>query len=130
LEDGGTVDGEDAGGDFDLMVEARVREDFKTGADGAAFRVVGAIDEARDAGLDDGAGAHAAGFDGDVKRDAHETVVGEKAGGFAEDYHFGVGGGVAIADGAIAGTGQDLALVDEYGPDGDFAGGSSAACFS
>jgi hypothetical protein len=122
LEDGGTVGGEDARGDFHLMVEARMGEDFETGADGAAFGIVGAVDEARDTGLDDGAGAHAAGLDGDVERGVDETVVAEKTRGFAQCDNFGVGGGVAIADGAVARTRQDLAFMDEHSADGDFAG--------
>ena len=112
LEDGGAVGREDAGGDFYLMVEARVGEDFEAGADGAAFGVVGTVNEAWDAGLDDSAGAHAAGLDGDVERGVGEAVVAEKARGFAENDHFRVGSGVIAADGAIAGAGQNLAVVD------------------
>src|SRR6267154_1733021 len=92
------------------MVESRVGEDFEAGADGAAFGVVGAVDEAGDAGLNDGAGAHAAGLDGDVKGGVGEAVVAEEASGLAEDDDFGVGGGVTIAGGAVAGTGEDLAI--------------------
>ncbi len=111
------------------MVEARVGEDFEAGADGAAFGIVGAVDEARDTGLNDGARTHAAGFNGDVERGVRETVVAENAGSFAEDDDFGVGGGVAIADGAIASTGEDFAVVNEHGADGDFAGCSRCARF-
>ena len=122
LEDGGAVAGEDAGGDFYLVVEARVGEDLEAGADGAAFGVIGAVDEAWDTGLDDGAGTHAARFDGDVERGIGKAVVAEKAGSFAKDDDFGVGGGVTIADGTIAGTSEDLAFADEHGANGDFAG--------
>src|SRR5712664_3166260 len=94
LDDGGAVGGEDAGGDFNLMVEARVGKDLEAGADGAAFGIVGTVDEARDAGLDDGARAHAAGFDGDIECGTSEAVVAKKAGGFAQGDDFGVGGGV------------------------------------
>ena len=130
LEDGGAVGGEDAGGYFYLMVEARVGEDFEAGADGAAFGVVGAVDEAWDAGLNDGASAHATRLDRDVERSTGEAVVAEKAGGFAKDNHFRVGSGVIVADGAIAGTAENLAVVDEHGADGDFAGYSCGARFS
>jgi hypothetical protein len=105
-----------------MMVEVRVGEDFEAGADGAGFGVVSAVDEAGDAGLDDGAGAHAAGLDGDVERGVGETVVAEKTRGLAQGNDFGVGGGVAIADGAVPATGEDLAGADEYGADWDFAG--------
>ncbi len=130
LEDGGAVGGEDAGGDLYLMVETRVGEDFETGADGAAFGVVGAVNEARDASLDDGAGAHAAGLDGDVERSICKAVVAEKAGGFAKNNNLGVSAGVAVPNGAVVRTGKDLANVDEHGTDGDFADCGSGARFS
>jgi hypothetical protein len=129
LDDGGAVGGEDAGRDFDLMIQARVRKDFEAGTDGAPFGIVGAIDKARNAGLDDGAGAHAAGLDGYVQRSTSETVVAEEVGGLAKDDDFGVGSGVVVADGAITGAREDFAIVDEDCADGDFAGGRSGASF-
>jgi hypothetical protein len=122
LEDGGGVGRKDARRDFRLMVEARVGKDLETGADGATFGVVGTVDETWDTGLDDGAGAHAAGLDGDVERGISEAIVAEKAGGFAKGNHFRMGCGVIVADGAIASTSEDLAFVDEQGADGDFTG--------
>jgi hypothetical protein len=122
LEDGGAVGGEDAGGDLHLMVEARVRKDFETGANGATFGIVGAVDEVRDAGLDDGAGAHAARLDGDVQSGVGEAVVAEKAGGFAKNDDFGVGSGVAVADGVVARASEDLTVVDKHRSNRHFAG--------
>jgi hypothetical protein len=104
------------------MVKAGVGEDFETGAHGAAFRVVGAVDEAGDAGLDDGAGAHAAGLDGDVERGIGKAIVSEKARGFAKDDDFGVGGGVVVTNGAVAGTGEDSIVVYEHCADRNFTG--------
>jgi len=37
LEHGGGFGGEDAGGHFDFVVEARIGKDFEAGADGAAL---------------------------------------------------------------------------------------------
>jgi hypothetical protein len=130
LQDSGAIGGEDAGGDLHLMVEARVGEDFEAGADRAAFGIVGAENEARDTGLDDGARAHVAGLDGDVEGGVREAVVAEEAGGFAKDDHFGVGRGIDIADGAISGTSEEFALVDEHRTDGDFSSCGRAARFS
>ena len=130
LDDGGAVSGQNAGGDFYLVVEPRVGEDFEAGADGAAFGIVGAEDKARDAGLDEGARAHTAGLNGDVERGIGKAVVAKPAGRFSQTDNFGVGGGVAIAHGAIARTGKDLAVVDEQGADGDFAGLGSGTRFS
>lgn len=129
LDDGGAVGGEDVGRDFYLMVEAGVGEDFEAGADGAAFGIIGAVDKARDTGLDDGARTHAARLNGDVKRGVREAVVAKEAGGFAQRDDFGVGSGVAIANGAIASTGEDFAVVDDHGADGDFAGRGCGAGF-
>jgi len=129
LENGGAVGGEDAGGDFYLMVEKRVGEDFETGAKSAALGIVSAIDHAQNAGLDDGAGAHAAGLDGDVKSGAGEAIVAEKAGGFAKGDDFGMGGGVIVANGTVVRTRQNLAITDEHSADGDFAGLGSGASF-
>ncbi len=129
LNDSGAVGDEDTRNDFDLMVEARVGQDLEAGADGAAFGIIGAVNEAWDACLDDCASAHAAGLDRDVENGSSEAVIAEEAGGLAEDDDFRVGGGVIVADGAIAGTGEDFAAVDEDGPDGDIASGSRGASF-
>ena len=129
LDDGGAVSGEDARCNFHLMIEARVGEDFEAGAHSAALGIVGAVNEARDACLDDGARAHAAGFDGDIERGTSEAVVAKKAGGFAQSDDFGVGGGVAIADGAVARAGENLAVMHKNGPDGDLTGGGCGTSF-
>lgn len=129
LKDGGALDGQDARGDFHLMVEARVGKDFKAGADGATLRIVGAVDQARDTRLDDGARAHAARLDGDVKRGAGETIVAEKAGGLAKRDDFGVGGGIIVANRAIARTDEDFTVVDEHGANGNLASGGGRTGF-
>lgn len=121
LDYGGAVGCQDARGDFHLMVEARVGEDFEAGSDGAAFGVVSTVDEARDAGMDDGAGAHAAGLDGDVEGGVREAVVAEEASGFAESDDLSVRSGVTIADGTVAGTDENLAVMDENGANRDFS---------
>ncbi len=124
------MDGEDAGSDFYLMVETRVRQDFETGANSAALGIISAVDKAWDAGLDNGAGAHAAGLDGDVENGTGEAVVAEQAGGCAKDEDFSVGGGVVVADCTVVRTCENLAVVDEHSADGHFAGGNCGARFS
>ena len=120
---------QDAGRDLDLVIEARVGEDFEAGADGAAFGVVGAIDQAGNASLNDRAGAHTARLDGHIERCISEAIVAEEAGGFAEDDDFRVGGGVAVANGAVAGAREEFAVMDEHGADGNFAAGGCSAGF-
>jgi hypothetical protein len=43
-------------------------------------------------------------------------------GGFAQSHDFGVGGRITIADGPVARTGKNPAVVDKHGSDGNFAG--------
>ena len=103
------------------MIGAVVAEDFEAGTDCAAFSFVGAVHEARDAGLEHCTGAHRAGFDGDVKRGAEEAVVTDSVGGVTKCENFRVGGGIAMRDGAIPGARYDFFVEDEDGADGDFA---------
>ena len=111
------------------MVQLRTRKDFEAGTEGAAVRVVGGIDEARNASVNDRAGAHGTGFEGNVKRGTSKTVVAEEARGFTEDNDFRVGGGVIVADSAIAGAGEDVVILHDYGADRNFAGFGRGACF-
>lgn len=129
LQDGGAVSSEKAGNDFDLMIESCVCEDFETGTDGATLWVVGAIDEARDASLDHGPGTHTARFQGDVESRASHAVIAEEASGFADYDDFGVRGGIAVANRAVAGAGENFAVLDEHGADGYFAGRGCGAGF-
>src|SRR4029453_14599161 len=64
-EQGGPVVGQDAAVDLDPVGEAGVADQVEQGGDGAGLGVVGAEDEGGDPGLDQGAGAHGAGFEGD-----------------------------------------------------------------
>jgi len=116
--------GQESGDDFYAMIEARVRENFETGADCAATWIVGTVNEFRDAGLDHGAGTHRTGLECDVDRCARQAVVVENMGCFAERSNFGMGGGVVVANRAIAGARDDFVIVDENRPDGNFSGGS------
>jgi len=121
--------GEDTGDDFDAMIEARMRENFETGADCAATRVVGTVNEFRNAGLDHGAGTHRTGLECDVDRRTGKAVVVKNMGCFAENDNFGMGGGVIVANRTIAGACDDFVIVDEKCADGHLSGGGGGAGF-
>jgi len=125
--------GEQAGGDFDAVVKLRVVDDGEYGAAGAGLGVGRGVDEACDAGVEDGAGAHGAGFEGDVEGAAggvlRQAVVGEVARGLAQGDDLGVGGGVVVAEDAVLAAGDDLVLVDDDRADGDLAGEFGGAGF-
>jgi hypothetical protein len=107
--------------DFDAVICAVVAEDFEAGTNRAAFSFVGAVHEARDAGLEHCTGAHRAGFDGYVKGCAEQAVVADSVGSVAKGENFRVCGGIAMRDGAISGACDDFFVDDEDGADGDFA---------
>ncbi len=129
LEEGGGFGGEGAFDDFDAVVEEIGIGELELGADAAETEIAVGENQGLYAGVDDGAGAHDAGFEGDVEGGVVEAVVLEGGGGGAEEVDFGVGGGVVGGDGGIVGAGDDFAVQDEYGADGNFARGLCFAGF-
>src|SRR5580765_1932636 len=75
LQDRGAVLDEDARHDLHLMIEADVAENLEAGADCATLGVVRAVNQPRNARLDDRSGAHAAWLNGDVKSCAGHPIV-------------------------------------------------------
>lgn len=129
MQEGGRVFGQEAGSDFDLVIQLGAGEQLEAGTEGTALGIVGGVDEAGDTRLDDCTSTHSAGLEGDVEDGAGEAVVAEEARGFPNDDDFGVRGGVIFADGAIAGARENRIVVDKYGPNGNFAGGGGGAGF-
>ena len=111
------------------MIQSGVCKNLETGADGPALWVVCAIDEARDAGLDDGSGTHAAGLQRDVESCVCHAVIAEEASSFPDHDDFGMGRGVAGANRAVAGAGENFAVVNDQGANRDFAFGGCGASF-
>ena len=97
------------------------------GLNGAAARLIGAVNEARYARLDHCAGAHAARLDGHVQRGVREAVISQHARGLPQHHNFGVRGGIAIANGAIPGARHNLSLVNQHRSDGHFSAGGRGA---
>jgi hypothetical protein len=113
--------GQDAVGDRDVMIELRMIEHREARSHGATFGVWRAIDQPCDAGLNHGAGAHGAWLNRHIQFGAREAIVPEPLRSFAERNHFGVRGGIAIGDGAVAGARDDLIVNYYYGADWNFA---------
>ena len=120
---------EEVGGDFDFVVEPGVGHDGEHAAAGSGFGVGCGVDEAADARVEDGSGAHGAGFEGDVEGAVVEAVVFECEAGGAEGYDFGVGGGVAVAEDAVLASAYDLIFVDDDCAYGNFACGFGGVGF-
>jgi hypothetical protein len=111
------------------MVELRGSENLETGAERATFGIIGGINQARDARLDDGTRAHGARFESDVEGGVGEAVIAKSARGFANGDDLGVCGGIVVANRAIAGARKDLLVMDENSAYGDFASFGGSAGF-
>lgn len=121
LEERGGLRGEDAFHDLDAVIEEIGIGQLKFGPDSAEAEIAGAEGEGADAGVNQGAGAHDAGFQRYVDRGVVEAVILFLPGGGAEEVDFRVRGGIVGGDGGIVRAGDDLAVNDENGADRDFA---------
>ena len=95
--------------DFRRVVAGGLGEKPRSVVDRAALGVGRGVVEAADAGVADGAGAHRAGLQRDIEIAIGEPGVSEPARGLADRQHFGMGGGVGIFAGAVAGARDDFA---------------------
>lgn len=129
LQQGHGFVGADTFGDVNTMIGAVVAEDFEAGMDRAALGLVRSINQAGDAGLQHCAGAHGAGFDGDVKSSAEQAVIAEAEGGVTEGENFGMRGGIAVSDGPISGARDDFFVEDQDCADRNFAAPGGFAGF-
>jgi hypothetical protein len=102
LEKGTGFFGEDAWGDFDMMIQLGVGQEFEAGSESTAFWIIGSVHHARDAGLDDRSGTHCAGFQSYVQHRLGQAIIFKFSRSFAQDHDFGVRGWVAVADRAVA----------------------------
>ncbi len=122
MQQGSGLLGQHAGCNFDLMIQFVARQKLKTGAEGATFGIIGAVDESWDTRLDDCAGAHRARLERDIKSGVGKAIVAENSRGFAQHNDFGMRSGIIVANGAIAGARQVHIIVNQHRADRDFAG--------
>jgi len=114
--------GEDSLVNLHLVIELRMIEDREHRAGGACFGVGGGEDEAVEAGVDHGSGAHGAGLKRDIERAAEETIVTECGRCFAHGDDLGVGCWVCVAQDAVLASSDDCSVMNHDGANGDFAG--------
>lgn len=108
--------------DLDLVVELRVVHDGENRTASAGFGVGGGVDEARDASVDDGSGAHCAGLERDVECAIFDAVVSEMPACFAESDDLCVCCGIVVAEDAVLAVPYDFSLMDDNCAHRDFAG--------
>jgi 23S rRNA pseudouridine2605 synthase len=89
--------------------------------DRPALRIVGAIIEARDSGMGDGARAHRAGFQRDIEVTAVEPFVAELRRGRPNRYNLRMRGGIVRFARAVMAFGHDRPVLDDDRTDRHFA---------
>lgn len=113
---------EDTGGDLAVMIQGRLLEEVEEASRRAAFRIAAPEDDPPDAAVDDGTGAHGAGFLRDVEITVGETPVALDFLRLGEGEHLGMGGGVAQRLDLVVGPRDDASLAHDDRTDGNFFG--------
>src|SRR6266404_807856 len=102
------------------MIQFGTGQDFETGAECAAFRIVGCVDQAGGTSLDDRPGAHGARLQRYVKRRFREAIIFQLSGGFAKNHNLGVGSRVAVSNCAVAAASQHFVSINKHGANRHF----------
>lgn len=103
------------------MIQSRMIHYFQNRAAGACLGIGCGVDEATEAGVENGSGAHGARFERDDERASGESVVVQVVRGVAHGDDFGVGRGIVVADDAVVASADDFAIKKNDGSYGHFA---------
>src|ERR1700756_4331461 len=106
---------------LDLMVQLRMVQDCHDRMHRTSFRVIGAIHQAADARMNQGAGAHGARFNCSKQFAVFQTVVTNRGTGFAQCHDLGVSRGVGVCDVAVPSAAHDSPGAYYDSPDGDLS---------
>ncbi len=111
---------QDAPGYFDLMVKLGHFQNIEDGTAASGLGIHAAHNHFGDACLDDGAGAHLARLQRDIKGTAFQTPVPYFFAGFIDGCNFGMGKGVFIGIAAVIPPADNFPFIDNYATDRDF----------
>ena len=106
---------ENAGDNLCFRVEYLLPAEGKT-----PFGIVCTIDDTADLGPESGAGAHHAGFEGDIESAVAQVLAIEAVGGSRKRLHFGMGCNVTEGFRQVMGPGNDPSIGYDHGTHGDF----------
>lgn len=107
--------------DLDQVIDLPGGEYIEYAPRCAGLGICGPIDQAANPCVYNRAGAHDAGFEGDVEGGIEQTVVIEHSGAVAQRDDLGMGGGITGGDRLIPALGDNLAILDQHGADRDLA---------
>lgn len=89
--------------------------------DGARLRIIGAVDQALESGVNQSAGAHRARLNCNKQLAALQAMVTESSTGFAQGDDLGVGGGIGVCEVTVVASADDLSAAHNDCAYGDFS---------
>ena len=95
-------------------------QDLHHRTDGACFRVIRAVDQAFQPGMNQRARAHGARFNCSKQFAAFQAMVAEGGTGFAQGDDLGMGGGIGVGEIAVAAASDDFAVANDHRADRNF----------
>ncbi len=103
------------------MVAGWLRKEARAMFNGPTFGISRPKIHAPKPGEGNSAGTHGAGLQGHIEIAIDETLAGQTLASRTDHQHFSMGGRIFVLQRAIASTGDDLALIDNDGPNRHFA---------
>jgi hypothetical protein len=104
------------------MVQTGVIQYLHRRMDGAGLRVIGAIDQALEPGVNQSAGTHRARLNCNKQLAALQAMVSESCTGLEQGDDLGVGGGIGVANVAVAAPANYFSGTHYHCADGNFSG--------
>ncbi len=120
----------DAGCDFAAVIQLRHLKDIQEPTGSTALGIWASKNNPSQAGVDDRAGAHWAGFLRYVEVAVSESPILHGRLGLGDGQHFGMCGGILEHFDLVPSTGNDLAFAHDHGSDWHLIRGKSPACLS
>ena len=115
------MSGQDAAAHFNLVIERRVVQNMHGGVYCSCLRVVGAIDQRTDPGVDDGSRAHGARFDGYEEITLSQAVIAKGTPRLAQSDDLSMRTGVGIYQVAVESATDDFTFMNDDGANRNFA---------
>lgn len=118
-----SIIGQDATGDLGMMIEPGFGKQVHYTAAGSRFGIGCSINHARNAGMNDGSGAHGARFDGHVQLAIAESVVTHMLRSIAQRDDFGMRRGIVARNRLVEAPPDHLPCADHHRADWNFTCG-------
>jgi hypothetical protein len=128
LHDLGTSARQNSATNFHLVIQLGVVEQAENGTNGSGFRVIRAIHQAADAGMNQSPGAHRARFNCSKQLAASQAMVAKNGTGSAQGHDFSMRGRIVVDQIAVPALADQLAIEHNHRTDGDLSHLEPALC--